>query len=228
MPSSPSSQSDISSCISTGETWVGTATTTAGNQHQYHLRGCSGSPYPSPTHPSPNLNLPAVFHNHSMAYPPPAQSSDLQHHVYTTEQQVPPYHTMLPDVVSPGQLLTVSAHDTCQVNPFDVAAFPGFVMGHNINHSNNANCKPKRKRIINKIQRKAANIRERKRMFNLNEAFDDLRSKIPKFSYEKKMSRIETPSPCDHLHLLYDRCPTGNRTFQCQTTKGGQVRVEEL
>ena len=29
-------------------------------------------------------------------------------------------------------------------------------------------------------------------MFNLNEAFDELRTKVPTFPYEKKLSRIET------------------------------------
>ncbi|ESO10066.1 hypothetical protein HELRODRAFT_153518, partial [Helobdella robusta] len=41
-------------------------------------------------------------------------------------------------------------------------------------------------------QRRAANIRERKRMSHLNEAFDGLRKKVPTFAYEKKLSRIET------------------------------------
>ena len=116
------------------------------------------------------------------------------HHTFATEQQVPPHlhRTMVPgyDTVSPGQLVTVPTQHTCQRDPFDVTGFPGFVMGHNNNGITST--KPKRKRIINKAQRKAANIRERKRMFNLNEAFDELRTKIPKFSYEKKMSRIET------------------------------------
>ncbi|XP_041102703.1 pancreas transcription factor 1 subunit alpha [Polyodon spathula] len=50
----------------------------------------------------------------------------------------------------------------------------------------------KRKRVITSNQRRAANIRERKRMFSLNEAFDDLRKKVPTFAYEKRLSRIET------------------------------------
>ncbi|XP_040207916.1 fer3-like protein [Rana temporaria] len=50
----------------------------------------------------------------------------------------------------------------------------------------------KRKRVITSAQRQAANIRERKRMFNLNEAFDILRKKVPTFAYEKRLSRIET------------------------------------
>ncbi|XP_037370554.1 fer3-like protein [Talpa occidentalis] len=53
-------------------------------------------------------------------------------------------------------------------------------------------CRPKRKRVITFAQRQAANIRERKRMFNLNEAFDQLRRKVPTFAYEKRLSRIET------------------------------------
>nr|XP_034985784.1 fer3-like protein [Zootoca vivipara] len=52
--------------------------------------------------------------------------------------------------------------------------------------------RPKRKRLITHTQRQAANVRERKRMFNLNEAFDQLRRKVPTFAYEKRLSRIET------------------------------------
>uniref|UniRef100_A0A4W3HU74 Fer3 like bHLH transcription factor n=1 Tax=Callorhinchus milii TaxID=7868 RepID=A0A4W3HU74_CALMI len=52
--------------------------------------------------------------------------------------------------------------------------------------------RPKRKRVITCAQRQAANIRERKRMFSLNEAFDQLRKKVPTFAYEKRLSRIET------------------------------------
>ncbi|XP_054420032.1 fer3-like protein [Pteronotus mesoamericanus] len=52
--------------------------------------------------------------------------------------------------------------------------------------------RPKRKRVITYAQRQAANVRERKRMFNLNEAFDQLRRKVPTFAYEKRLSRIET------------------------------------
>ncbi|KAM8883500.1 fer3-like protein [Synchiropus picturatus] len=52
--------------------------------------------------------------------------------------------------------------------------------------------KSKRRRVINMVQRQAANVRERKRMFSLNEAFDELRRKVPTFAYEKRLSRIET------------------------------------
>ncbi len=52
--------------------------------------------------------------------------------------------------------------------------------------------KPKRKRVITTEQRRAANIRERRRMLSLNTAFDKLRRVVPTFAYEKKLSRIET------------------------------------
>ncbi|ESO01214.1 hypothetical protein HELRODRAFT_126756, partial [Helobdella robusta] len=50
----------------------------------------------------------------------------------------------------------------------------------------------KRKRLINQEQRRAANVRERRRMNNLNKAFDELRDKVPRFEYEKRLSRIDT------------------------------------
>ncbi|XP_067111289.1 fer3-like protein [Osmerus mordax] len=50
----------------------------------------------------------------------------------------------------------------------------------------------KRRRVITVVQRQAANVRERKRMFSLNEAFDELRRKVPTFAYEKRLSRIDT------------------------------------
>ncbi len=62
----------------------------------------------------------------------------------------------------------------------------------NLTISHSGKPKPKRRRIANIAQRRAANVRERKRMFSLNEAFDQLREIVPIFAYEKKLSRIET------------------------------------
>nr|XP_018895620.1 PREDICTED: protein Fer3-like [Bemisia tabaci] len=56
----------------------------------------------------------------------------------------------------------------------------------------NSSLKKTRRRVATLAQRRAANIRERRRMFNLNEAFDKLRRKVPTFAYEKRLSRIET------------------------------------
>jgi hypothetical protein len=67
------------------------------------------------------------------------------------------------------------------------AAFPG--MQH---QTLSESGKRKRRRVISYEQRKAANVRERKRMCHLNDAFDVLRKRVPTFAYEKKLSRIET------------------------------------
>lgn len=58
--------------------------------------------------------------------------------------------------------------------------------------SMSASAKKIRRRVATLAQRRAANIRERRRMYNLNEAFDKLRRKVPTFAYEKRLSRIET------------------------------------
>ena len=50
----------------------------------------------------------------------------------------------------------------------------------------------RRRRHPTYAQRRAANLRERRRMVNLKEAFKDLRDCLPTFSYERKLSRIET------------------------------------
>lgn len=60
------------------------------------------------------------------------------------------------------------------------------------NSSSSGSHKKPRRRVATVAQRRAANIRERRRMFNLNEAFDKLRRKVPTFAYEKRLSRIET------------------------------------
>ncbi|KAK7069332.1 protein dimerization activity protein [Halocaridina rubra] len=67
------------------------------------------------------------------------------------------------------------------------------VMSHRYgNGSVGATGKKVRRRVPTIAQRRAANVRERRRMFNLNEAFDKLRRKVPTFAYEKRLSRIET------------------------------------
>ncbi len=52
----------------------------------------------------------------------------------------------------------------------------------------------KRKRCASQIyqQRHAANLRERRRMQSINEAFEHLRRHIPTLPYEKKLSKVDT------------------------------------
>lgn len=47
-------------------------------------------------------------------------------------------------------------------------------------------------RFCMKPQRQAANVRERKRMLSINSAFEELRSYVPTFPYEKRLSKIDT------------------------------------
>ena len=51
---------------------------------------------------------------------------------------------------------------------------------------------PKRRRKTTPAQRKAANVRERRRMCSLNQSFDRLRRRVPAFPHEKRLSRIQT------------------------------------
>ncbi|XP_076157707.1 fer3-like protein [Alosa pseudoharengus] len=80
-----------------------------------------------------------------------------------------------------GETLVHYANCEPLANEGTSAYGPGFQSGRS-----------KRKRVITTVQRHAANIRERRRMFSLNEAFDELRKKVPTFAYEKRLSRIET------------------------------------
>ncbi|XP_053624338.1 T-cell acute lymphocytic leukemia protein 1 homolog isoform X3 [Plodia interpunctella] len=43
-----------------------------------------------------------------------------------------------------------------------------------------------------RVQRAAANVRERRRMLSINSAFDELRVHVPTFPYEKRLSKIDT------------------------------------
>lgn len=51
-------------------------------------------------------------------------------------------------------------------------------LGRNGNSNGSQLPKKTRRRVATIAQRRAANIRERRRMFNLNEAFDKLRRKV--------------------------------------------------
>ncbi|XP_041256203.1 helix-loop-helix protein 13-like [Onychostruthus taczanowskii] len=41
-------------------------------------------------------------------------------------------------------------------------------------------------------QRRAANLRERRRMLSINAAFEELRGRVPTFPYERRLSKIDT------------------------------------
>ena len=70
----------------------------------------------------------------------------------------------------------------------------GFEVSLQANESRQYSISPRRKRtrIVSLAQRSAANIRERRRMRNLNDAFDKLRDVLPSFLFENDLSRLET------------------------------------
>ncbi|XP_780135.1 uncharacterized protein LOC574674 [Strongylocentrotus purpuratus] len=63
---------------------------------------------------------------------------------------------------------------------------------HNLPKTRGKTTTKPRRRVVTAGQRTAANVRERRRMFGLNDAFDNLRKEVPKFKHEKRLSRIET------------------------------------
>ena len=82
----------------------------------------------------------------------------------------------------------------------------------------------KRKRVISTSQRRAANVRERRRMNHLNGAFDTLRSRVPTFAYEKRLSRIDTLKLAVHYikflsEVLVRVDPTRTTTMKRQRTR---------
>ena len=55
------------------------------------------------------------------------------------------------------------------------------------------NCVGGRKSMRQQVQqRHAANLRERKRMQSINDAFEGLRQHIPTLPYEKRLSKVDT------------------------------------
>ncbi|CAL4112347.1 unnamed protein product, partial [Meganyctiphanes norvegica] len=80
-------------------------------------------------------------------------------------------------------------HDLWPGHPFRQNSI---MASHRYGSSSVSSSKKLRRRVPTMAQRRAANVRERRRMFNLNEAFDKLRRKVPTFAYEKRLSRIET------------------------------------
>ncbi|XP_041366290.1 protein Fer3-like [Gigantopelta aegis] len=147
----------------------------------------------------PDLHL-ASF-NSAAAYPGEAHVAgypdDEWHHVPdpalayypTMEGELPSVH-MYPGVQSTHCSMPQwhPPHETMSTMP----AMLGMEFSRQDSSSEKHGGKTKRRRVQTPSQRKAANVRERKRMFHLNEAFDALRTRLPAFNYEKKLSRIET------------------------------------
>lgn len=63
--------------------------------------------------------------------------------------------------------------------------------GSDSRSANQKSSKPKRRRVTTPVQRKAANVRERKRMFSLNDAFDRLRKVSQDWSHCNQHGMID-------------------------------------
>jgi hypothetical protein len=69
----------------------------------------------------------------------------------------------------------------------------GAVVGGRGSKSRSGGGKKKRKRILNRLQRQEATLREKRRMLKLNKAFEELRKVLPISEFAKnKLSRAET------------------------------------
>lgn len=76
----------------------------------------------------------------------------------------------------------------------DLCRLKGTVAGSEVDASSARQRAPSSKPVngVQKQRRVAANARERRRMHGLNHAFDELRSVIPAFDNDKKLSKYET------------------------------------
>ncbi|OWF47694.1 pancreas transcription factor 1 subunit alpha-like [Mizuhopecten yessoensis] len=123
---------------------------------------------PYPQIPQTDIVAPGSFWQGDMHTGLPSNFS------YTTMERVPSYE-----------------YNTGLMNPGPAPIVTGTGTNDTSSHTTKSG-KSKRKRVQSVPQRRAANIRERRRMFHLNEAFDSLRKRLPAFNYEKRLSRIET------------------------------------
>ncbi|KAK1788701.1 hypothetical protein P4O66_002521 [Electrophorus voltai] len=79
-----------------------------------------------------------------------------------------------------------------------------------------------------KVQRHAANIRERKRMLSINSAFEELRCHVPTFPYEKRLSKIDTLRLAIAYiallrEILVSGCDPKSYVDECQSGRAGHL-----
>ncbi|KAL1233996.1 Helix-loop-helix protein [Trichinella spiralis] len=87
---------------------------------------------------------------------------------------------------------TISSYEDNNIcsQPFTTETYNDFIHEVNLNNT----CKTNEVQIsgwVNCDERNTANLRERKRMSNINMAFEKLRCCVPQFPFEKRLSKID-------------------------------------
>ena len=156
----------------------------------YHIVSVQDASYEAVAPPSYEYS--AATHAYSRTDDTYAQSTGQTYDGLLTTAAVPP--ASYPSYPSSAQAMEYvqSMYQMQIAQEMAVNGFPDNHPGYASRGLVSSDGRRKRRRIITHEQRKAANIRERRRMFHLNEAFDQLRKRVPTFAYEKKLSRIET------------------------------------
>lgn len=118
----------------------------------------------------------------------------------------------------------LAAKNVCCANQTLPASFHHWKMRDFLSNGEFSDEKRRRKRKgvqQQQHQRQAANMRERKRMQSINEAFEGLRARIPTLPYEKRLSKVDT------LRLAIGYISFLSELIQSDETSPEAVRVTE-
>lgn len=113
----------------------------------------------------------------------------------TYQQEMPQHNTVYTNDIAPVEnywQYESSRQSEASNYTYIFDTLPNYGNNDRSNESSGTSGKVRRRRVQTPHQRKAANVRERRRMCTMNNAFDELRKRLPAFDYEKKLSRIET------------------------------------
>ena len=170
--------------------------------HHYHPHHYHHTPFQYQHNPLKLLHDP--IHNHQNSLLP---QEHMHHHHHNNNHVITDYHEGYAEYIGmdDGERLDLDSspdspgYESVQSDP-DSLIGPGLeaaMMPSKMDHcSGNLSDRPRRRRrrgLAQLVQqRHAANMRERKRMLSINEAFEGLRAHIPTLPYEKRLSKVDT------------------------------------